>query len=218
MDFLVIQKPWLVLEDGEIISENTDEESAIDDFNDARNSVSELDRYESGSNKGELVISYYDISGYRYTPDLIDDFDDVSTGLHRVNAKLALSRALLLQIFDSEEINDLYHDMSTELVYEVQDYNGKLGETISRNNEIRYFAVDNRLYPLGGQYYEDYSYHQGQTTGIFHAPTSLSGLDTETYISSVYQTQRGMDQLFLEQERNMRMNILTMLFVNNQEL
>ena len=37
----------------------------------------------------------------------------------------------------------------------------------------------NRLYPLGGQYYEDYSYHQGQTTGIFHAPTSLSGLDTE---------------------------------------
>ena len=182
---------WLVLEDGEIISENTDEESAIDDFNDARNSVSELDRYESGSNKGELVISYYDISGYRYTPDLIDDFDDVSTGLHRVNAKLALSRALLLQIFDSEEINDLYHDMSTELVYEVQDYNGKLGETISRNNEIRYFAVDNRLYPLGGQYYEDYSYHQGQTTGIFHAPTSLSGLDTETYISSVYQTQRG---------------------------
>ena len=111
--------------------------------------------------------------------------------MHRVNAKLALSRALLLEIFNSEQINELYHDMSTDLVYEVQDYNGVLGETISRNNEIRYFAVDNRLYPLGGQYYEDYGYHQGQTTGIFHAPTSLSGLDTETYISSVYQTQRG---------------------------
>ena len=183
---------WIVLDDGELMFDSLDnEESAIASFNDARNSVSELDRYEEGANKGELVIQYYDISGYRYTPDLIKDFDDVSSGLHRVNAKLALSRALLLEIFSSEEINDLYHDMSTELVYEVQDYDGVLGETISRNNEIRYFAVDNRLYPLGGQYYEDYSYHQGQTTGIFHAPTSLSGLDTETYISSVYQTQRG---------------------------
>ena len=76
-----------------------------------------LDRYEKGANKGELIIQYYDISGYRYTPDLIEDFDDVSTGLHRVNAKLALSRALLLEIFNSEEINDLYHDMSTKLVY-----------------------------------------------------------------------------------------------------
>ncbi len=183
---------WVILEDGEIIVDGlSNEESAIDSFNDARNSVSELDRYENGVNKGELIIQYYDISGYRYTPDLIEDFDDVSTGLHRVNAKLALSRALLLEIFNSEEINDLYHDMSTKLVYEVQDYKGDFGETISRNNEIRYFAVDNRLYPLGGQYYEDYGYHQGQTTGIFHAPTSLSGLDTETYISSVYQTQRG---------------------------
>lgn len=183
---------WIILEDGEIIVDGlSNEESAIDSFNDARNSVSELDRYENGANKGELIIQYYDISGYRYTPDLIEDFDDVSTGLHRVNAKLALSRALLLEIFNSEEINDLYHDMSTKLVYEVQDYEGDFGEIISRNNEIRYFAVDNRLYPLGGQYYEDYGYHQGQTTGIFHAPTSLSGLDTETYISSVYQTQRG---------------------------
>ena len=56
----------------------------------------ELDRYESGSNKGELVISYYDISGYRYTPDLIDDFDDVSTGLHRVNAKASFEPSLVV--------------------------------------------------------------------------------------------------------------------------
>ena len=60
-----------------------------------------------------------------------------------------------------------------------------------RNNEIRYFAVDNRLFPLGGSYYEDSQYHRGQTTGIFHAPTSLSGLDLDTYISTLYQTQRG---------------------------
>ena len=184
---------WIVLEDGEIISEvSTNEESAIDEFNDARNSVSDLDRYPKGHDmEGELIIQFYDIAGYRYTPDLIEDFEDVSTALHRVNAKLALSRAFLLQMFDSSGINDLYHDISTNLVYDVQNYEGPLGEMISRNNEIRYFAVDNRLYPLGGQYYEDYSYHQGQTTGIFHAPTSLSGLETETYISSLYQTQRG---------------------------
>ncbi len=185
-------KEWIILESGEVILDDlSNEESAIASFNDVRNSVSELERYENGANKGDLVIHYYDISGYRYTPDLIEDFDDVSSGLHRVNAKLAMSRALLLEVFDSNEINNLYHDMSNELLYEVQDYDGVLGETITRNNEIRYFAVDNRLYPLGGQYYEDYNYHQGQTTGIFHAPTSLSGLDTETYISSVYQTQRG---------------------------
>ena len=185
---------WIILEDGEIISEQIfDEDSAINSFNDVRNSISELDRYDSGDHKGQLIIQYYDIAGYRYTPDLINDFEDVSTGLHRVNAKLALSRAFLLEIFDSNEINNLYHDISTNLVYEVQNYEGPLGDMISRNNEIRYFAVDNRLYPLGGQYYEDYSYHQGQTTGIFHAPTSLSGLETDTYISSVYQTQRGDD-------------------------
>ena len=183
---------WFVLEDGERFGETLDnEEDGISAYNDARNSVSDLERYETGDKKGELVIQYYDIAGYRYTPDLIDDFDDVSTALHRVNAKLALSRAMLLEMFDSTGINSLYHDISTNLNYEVQTYEGPLGETISRNNEIRYFAVDNRLYPLGGQYYEDYSYHQGQTTGIFHAPTSLSGLETETYISSLYQTQRG---------------------------
>jgi hypothetical protein len=40
---------WVVLEDGEIISEaSTNEESAIDEFNDARNSISDLDRYPKG--------------------------------------------------------------------------------------------------------------------------------------------------------------------------
>ena len=64
---------------------------------------------------------------------------------------------------------------------------------MERNNDIRYFAVDNRLYPLGGSYYEDYSYHRGQTTGIFHAPTALSGLDLDNYISTNYLKQRGAD-------------------------
>jgi len=34
--------------------------------------------------------------------------------------------------------------------YTVQDYEGGPGETIDRDHEIRYFAVDNRLYPRAG--------------------------------------------------------------------
>ena len=88
------------------------------------------------------------------------------------------------------DLADIYHGI-TNLDYDVQNYEGSLGETITRNNEIRYFAIDNRLYPLGGAYYADYDYHRGQTTGIFHAPTGLSGLDMQDYISTVYDTQRG---------------------------
>jgi hypothetical protein len=84
----------------------------------------------------------------------------------------------------------IYHGI-TSLEYDVQNYEGDLGEMVTRNNDIRYFAVDNRLYPLGGAYYADYQYHRGQTTGIFHAPTGLSGLDMDDYITAVYETQRG---------------------------
>ena len=96
----------------------------------------------------------------------------------------------------------MYHDISSQVVYEVQDYQGSLGETIERNNEIRYFAIDDRLYPLGGAYYADQSYHRGQTTGIFYAPTTLSGLDPNHYIESVYETQRGdRPTVFMSAER-----------------
>ena len=88
------------------------------------------------------------------------------------------------------DLSDIYHGI-TSLEYDVQNYEGELGDMVTRNNDIRYFAVDNRLYPLGGAYYADYQYHRGQTTGIFHAPTGLSGLDLEDYISADYQTQRG---------------------------
>ena len=128
----------------------------------------------------------------RYTSDLIEDFNDVSTSLHRTNARLALSRAFLTQAFDMDELADIYHGI-TSLEYDVQNYEGELGEMVTRNNDIRYFAIDNRLYPLGGAYYADYQYHRGQTTGIFHAPTGLSGLDMDDYITAVYETQRGDD-------------------------
>ena len=90
-----------------------------------------------------------------------------------------------------DELVELYHDITTTVEYEVQSYDGSLGDMITRNNDIRYFAVDDRLYPLGGAYYADQSYHRGQTTGIFYAPTTLSGLDPDHYIEAVYQTQRG---------------------------
>ena len=115
---------------------------------------------------------------------------DVSTGLDRTNGRLALSRSVLCSSFEMGERAAIYQG-GTNLEDDVQNYEGSLGETITRNNEIRYFAIDNRLYPLGGAYYADYDYHRGQTTGIFHAPTGLSGLDMQDYIRSVYDTQRG---------------------------
>ena len=166
---------------GTQMGNSTDNETeALDLFNATRLNNAQFD----------MDSTHYMIGGYRYTRDLIEDFNDVSTGLHRTNAKLALSRAFLSTAFDINSLSDIYHDI-TELEYEVQDYQGTLGQTVVRNNDIRYFAIDNRLYPLGGSYYGDYQYHRGQTTGIFHAPTGLSGLDLDDYITSVYETQRG---------------------------
>ena len=174
---------WSVYFDTEPYAEESNESSAKLSFDEARGRASEYDE----------ETTHYMIGNYRYTNDLIEDFDDVSTGLHRQNSKLAMARAFLVQAFSMEELVDLYHQITSEVFYDVQDYEAGLGETTERNNDIRYFAVDNRLYPLGGSYYGDYNYHRGQTTGIFHAPTGLSGLDLDDYISTLYQTQRGVD-------------------------
>jgi len=181
---------WIVVsENGDTTSLGGNQSAAVSLYNQTRGSASvssTLSDWDEG-----LPPSYYDIGGYRYTTDLIDDFESASTGIHRTNSKLAISRAFFTTSFDIEQLVDMYHGISSSITYSVQDYEGALGETVDRNNEIRYFAVDNRLYPLGGSYYNDYSYHYGQTTGIFHAPTGLSGLDMDDYISTLYQTQRG---------------------------
>jgi asparagine N-glycosylation enzyme membrane subunit Stt3 len=175
-------KVWVVLENGVQVGDPTSNQSeAMSLFNETRSSSSQVDTGEP---------AHYDIGGYRYTTDLIDDYYDISTGLHRNNAKLGLLRAFLVTAFDMDALVGIYHGI-TSIEYEVSDYDSPLGNTVVRNNEIRYFAVDNRLFPLGGSYYDDYEYHRGQTTGIFHAPTRLSGLDMESYISTIYQTQRG---------------------------
>ena len=135
------------------------------------------------------------IGDYWYTADLIDEYLSVSTSIHRHNARLALVTQLLTAAFDAHPtatVHDLYNDLiNLEGLYKVQDYEGAPGETISRDHEIRYFAIDDRLYPRAGRYTADANYNRGQPMGIFGAPTILSGQDIGTYMDEVYETVRG---------------------------
>ena len=135
---------------------------------------------------------------YWYTEDLIEDYLDVATSIHRKNSRIAMVTQLLTAALDAREdvtIHDMYHDImdvgGEEGNYDVQDYEKAPGETISRDHEIRYFAIDNRLYPRAGRYTADYNYNGGQPMGIFGAPTILAGQDTGTYMDEVYETIRG---------------------------
>jgi len=139
-----------------------------------------------------LKTTHYIIGDYWYTEDLVSEFDSVSTNIHKKNARLALTVQLLSQSLTSAGIIDLYDDIiGLEDYYEVQDYDGAPGETISRDHEIRYFAVDNRLYPRAGRYTADQNYNNRQPMGIFGAPSILSGQDVGTFMSTVYETTRG---------------------------
>ena len=172
---------WYVIDGGEIVQDRFDDlGGAMKLFNTTRSSSS----YFSES------PTHYIIGGYRYTADLIEDYNDLSTGIHRENAKLAVGRAFITHVLDLDQIVGLVSDLS-EIQHDVQTFEGRLGETAQRNTDVRYFAIDDRLYPLGGLFYEGYNYHGGQTTGIFYAPTTLAGLDPEDYISSSYLTRRG---------------------------
>ena len=136
--------------------------------------------------------THYIIGDYWYTADLIEEYDSVGTNIHRKNTRLSLTVQLLSQSLESHQIIDMYDDLiNLEGYYSVQDYNGAPGETIDRDHEIRYFAIDNRLYPRAGRYTEDMNYNQGQPMGIFGAPTILSGQDVSTYMDEVYETMRG---------------------------
>jgi len=139
-----------------------------------------------------LATTHYIIGDYWYTADLVEEYNSVSTHIHRKNARLALTVQLLNESLTSSEIIDLYDEIiGNEDYYEVQDYNGAPGETVLRDHEIRYFAIDNRLYPRAGRYTADQNYNQRQPMGIFGAPATLSGQDVETFMSTVYETTRG---------------------------
>ena len=183
----VESRVYIVMVNGEQFGDVTSNESeALSLFDEARGSSSEyvLSEFDDAS--------HYDLGGYRYTRDIMDDYYDVSTALHRTNARFGMARAFLITAFQLEELVNIYDGISSIDSYQVSDYEESHGSTTSRNHEIRYFAVDNRLFPLGGKYYQDYqSYHRGQTTGIFHAPTHLSGLDIDSYITTTYETNQG---------------------------
>ena len=90
--------------------------------------------------------THYIIGDYRYTADLIEDYNDLSTGIHRNNAKLAVGRAFITHVLDLDQIVGLVSDLS-QIQHDVQTYEGRLGETTQRNTDVRYFAIDDRLYP-----------------------------------------------------------------------
>ena len=173
---------WEVHHNGEVISEPDSSESAAwSSFNITVGTSAER------SNE----TSHYVIGGYWYTSDILEGLSDPSTALHRQNARFALARQMLQSSLDLESLVDVYHRITNNVEYTVPSYEGGPGETLNRNHDIRYFAVDNRLYPVGGLYNAMAGYHSYNPTGIFYAPTTLSGLDPNMYIKSVYQTQRG---------------------------
>ena len=184
---------WRIYEDGErilcdVVVSTSCSDGDWSSFEDANLTFN--NEVRSGQ-ESTYDTTHYIFGEYWYTEDLMSEFSSVSTHIHRKNARLALAVQLLSDSLDSDGITDLYHDLIGLEIYNVQDYEGLPGETIKRDHEIRYFAIDNRLYPRAGKYTQDYNYNQGQPMGIFGAPTILSGQDISTYMDEVYETTRG---------------------------
>ena len=184
---------WRLYEDGDrilcdVVVSSSCSEGDWSSFEDANLSFN--NEVRSGQ-ESTYDTTHYIFGDYWYTEDLKSEFSSVSTHIHRKNARLAMAVQLLSDSLESDGINDLYHDLIGLEIYNVQDYEGLPGEMIERDHEIRYFAIDNRLYPRAGRYTQDYSYNQGQPMGIFGAPTILSGQDISTYMNEVYETTRG---------------------------
>ena len=184
---------WKIYDSGDLVPCEPSEESpddcqgeAFTDFSDANTTFNSRIRSTKDT---QFDTTHYIFGDYWYTNDLIEEFDSVSTGLHRKNSGIALVTQLLLGALDSSQLNDLYADLMDNAVYTVQNYEGAPGETITRDHEIRYFAIDNRLYPRAGRYSSDYT--GGNPSGIFAAPTILSGQDFNTFMIETYETRRG---------------------------
>ena len=80
----------------------------------------------------EVNSTHYIFGDYWYTSDMIEEYDSVSTSIHRKNAGIALITQMLTSSLDSEELHSLYVDLSNNAVYTVQDYEGAPGETITQ--------------------------------------------------------------------------------------
>jgi asparagine N-glycosylation enzyme membrane subunit Stt3 len=187
-------KRWRLWKDGEILPCNSNIITVCDgsDFISKSDASTTFLNNVRVSTDNVTETTHYIFGDYWYTSDLVEEYDSVSTHIHRTNSRLAMSVQLLTNGLDEDGVVDLYSDLiSMDGTYSVQDYNGAPGETISRNHEIRYFAVDHRLYPRAGRYTADANYNSGQPMGIFAAPTILSGQDISTFMTEVYETQRG---------------------------
>ena len=177
---------------GEDYSSESEARAAFEDRTANRNVITE---YENPDNGKTYNASHYVVGDYWYTSDIIEEFNDVGSSIHRQNAQIALATQVLTGALDSKKLNDLYSAIMDLDIYEVQDSEGAPGETITRNHEISYFAIDTRLYPMGGGAYSDSTFNRGNPTGIFYAPTILSGQDPDHFMDTVYETQRGSESI-----------------------
>ena len=185
---------WRVYEDGErILCTATLSETCVDgDWSELFEANRTFNNNIRTGADNVYDTTHYIVGDYWYTADLLEEYDSVATNIHRKNTRLSLTVQLLTLSLEGDQIIDMYDDLiNLEDYYEVQDYNGAPGDTIERDHEIRYFAIDNRLYPRAGRYTQDMNYNQGQPMGIFGAPTILSGQDVSTYMDEVYETMRG---------------------------
>ena len=167
--------------------------SCVDgDYSDFSDANSTFNSNVRSGQESSYKTTHYIFGDYWYTNDLRDEFDSVSTHIHRANTRLALTVQLLNDIMTEPEIVNLYDDLiGMEGYYKVQDYEGLPGDMVERDHEIRYFAIDNRLYPRAGRYTADAGYNGEQPMGIFGAPTILSGQDISTFMDETYETSRG---------------------------
>ena len=83
-----LEESWMVYFDNEPYGEPSNESEAKATFDEMRGRVSEY----------QEKTTHYMIGNYRYTTDLIDDFEDISNGLHRQNSKLGMARAFLIRL------------------------------------------------------------------------------------------------------------------------
>jgi len=180
---------------GDIIScDSTFSDNCLNgDFNSEQAANSTFSNNADVSEEIVNSVSHYTFGEYWYTADLVEEYTSVSTGIHRANSHIALTVQLLTNALSEDQIIDLYNDIINMDGYEVQDYEGAPGETITRNHEIRYFAVDDKLYPRAGRYNADAGYNGARPLGIFTAPTILSGQTIDTFTNEVYETVRGDD-------------------------
>ena len=177
---------------GEDYLSESEARSAFEDRTANRNILTE---YEDPDTGNVYNSSHYVVGDYWYTSDMVEEFKDVGSSIHRQNSQIALATQVLTGALDSSELNDLYSDIMNLDIYNVQDSEGAPGDEITRNHEISYFAIDTRLYPLGGGAYSDSSFNRGNPTGIFYAPTILSGQDPAHFMDTIYETQRGTESI-----------------------